>query len=225
MATNKTPLAPTERARPRACLISLDVILVGLGLMCLGLGTAITVSTPWGAKPWDIFHLGIVNLTGLSIGRVSQLVSIVAVCLALLLRGSITWVTVVNAVKVGFFMDLFLLFMPYVEGIPGLLFLELGVIVSGVGMGLYLAPQWGAGPRDSLLLAVVRISGLSLSVACVIQDLLLVITGFFLGGPVGLGTLVAAVTSGPWVGFFVDRIRAKREAMEGTRQRSSACSM
>jgi len=225
MATNKTPLLPADRAGSRAFLVSLDLLLVGLGLMCLGLGTAVTVSTPWGAKPWDVFHLGIVNLAGLSIGRVSQLVSIVAVSLALLLRGSITWVTLVNAVMVGFFMDFFLAFMPYVTGIPGLLFLELGVIINGVGMGLYLAPQWGAGPRDSLLLAIVRLSGLSLSVACVIQDLLLVTTGFLLGGPVGLGTLVAAVTSGPWVGFFVDRIGAKRKAIEGIDQRSGASSM
>ncbi|MGI6609960.1 MAG: YczE/YyaS/YitT family protein [Limnochordia bacterium] len=213
-----------DRSLGRAFRVSLDLLLVGLGLACLALGTAVTVSTPWGAKPWDVFHLGLVALTGLSMGRISQLVSVVAVALALLLRGkTITWVTLVNAVVVGFLVDVFLPFMPYVTGIPGLLFLELGVIISGVGMGLYLAPEYGAGPRDSLLLAIVRLSGLSLSSACVIQDLLVVATGFLLGGPVGLGTLVAAVTSGPWVGFFVARIRAAREKVTGDHQRPGSC--
>lgn len=206
----QTRTLPTDQPRSWA-LLSIDVVLVGLGLACLALGTAVTVSTPWGAKPWDVFHLGLAALTGLSIGRISQLVSVVAVGLALVLRGkTITWLTLVNAIMIGYMIDLFLPHMPYVTGIPGLLFLELGVIISGVGMGLYLAPEWGAGPRDSLLLAVVRLSGLSLPVACVIQDLLVVISGYLLGGPVGVGTLVAAVTSGPWVGFFVARIRAAR---------------
>jgi uncharacterized membrane protein YczE len=206
-----------SESRRKALGLALDLFLVSLGLTCLSLGTAIAVSTPWGAQPWDVFHLGLAGQMGLSIGRASQLVGACAVILTLLLRGkTISWLTLVNAIVIGFQVDFFLTFIPAVTGVAGLLYLELGVVLLGLGMGLYLAPEWGAGPRDSLLLTVVRLTGAPLTMAYVVQDVLVVTTGYLLGGPVGLGTILAASTAGPWSGLFVHRLRAWRgEIMRG----------
>lgn len=196
------PIAPVQRSPLMA--IVYDWIYVLLGLSLLALGVAITVSTPWGTQPWDVLHLGLARLTGLSLGRVSQLIGGVVVLITLALRGKgITWLTLINVLLIGFEVDILLEILPYVEGVLGLVYLELGVIIVGVGMALYLTPEWGAGPRDSLMLALHQKTHIPIFQIRIALDSGVVIAGWLLGGPVGLGTLVAAFTTGPWAQLFL----------------------
>lgn len=182
----------------------LKAIICFLGLNVLALGLAISVSTPWGTQPWDVFHLGITLHTGLTLGRVSQIMGGLIVLVTLLLRGKgITLVTLANILYIGFLLDKLLPITPYVRGLAGVFYLELGVIITSIGTAMYLAPNWGAGPRDSLMLVLTQRLHAPVGAIRVAIDISVVLLGWLLGGPVGVGTLVAATTTGPWTQFFL----------------------
>lgn len=179
-----------------------DLLYALFGMVILAYGLAMTVSTPWGVSAWDVLHLGVVNHSGISLGRVSQLTGLVVISIAWLIRKEfVTFISLVNAVLVGWCIDRFLHngLVLYVDGTAGLLYLVAGVFVYAAGMALYLAPRRGAGPRDALMMSLSTALGIQVGPIRVFLDLLVVGTGALLGGPVGIGTMIAAVTLGPWV--------------------------
>lgn len=176
------------------------IILVGIAMLAYGL--AMTVSTPWGVSSWDVLHLGVVRHTGLTLGRVGQLTGLLVIAAAWCVRRKyVTGITVVNALLVGWFIDFFRRhdLVLYVDGLAGLLYLEAGVIVFAAGMATYLAPGRGAGPRDALMMSISDACGIKVGPVRVLLDLIAVGFGLVLGGPIGIGTVLAAVTLGPWV--------------------------
>lgn len=178
-----------------------------LGLNVLSLGLAVSVSTPWGTQPWDVSHLGITLHTGLTLGQVSQLMGGVIVAVTLMLRGKgITLVTLDNILYIGFLLDKLMPLVPYVSGWLGLCYLELGVVVTSIGTAMYLAPNWGAGPRDSLMLVLSQRLRMPIGPIRVGIDITVVTLGWLLGGPVGVGPLLAATTTGPWTQWFLRNI-------------------
>ncbi len=185
-------------------LIEAFIIVVGMAMLAYGL--AMTVSTPWGVSAWDVLHLGVVRHTGLTLGRVGQLTGLLVIAAAWCIRRKyVTPVSVINALLVGWFIDFFRGngLVVHVEGLAGLLYLEAGIIVFAAGMATYLAPQRGAGPRDALMMSISDACGVRVGPVRVVLDLIAVGVGLLLGGPIGIGTLIAAVTLGPWVQLFL----------------------
>lgn len=179
-----------------------DYLFATIGLITLAYGVAITVSTPWGVSAWDVFHLGVTQHTPLTLGQAAQLTGMVVIGIAWFVRRQyVTVLSILNAVLVGWFVDLFLKFelVPFIEGLAGLFYLELGVVIFAAGMALYLAPGRGAGPRDALMMSLSDAYGFKIGPVRMILDLIAVGLGALLGGPVGIGTIIAAVTLGPWV--------------------------
>ena len=175
--------------------------LVGLifGLFLYALGIAFTIKANLGYAPWDVFHQGISNIAGISIGNASIVLGLV-ICVALyLLRESLGLGTLLNMVVIGVILDLMLesKLIPGMDGpVSGTLMMVLGLFVISLATFFYMRSGFGSGPRDGLMVALERRSGLSVGICRATIESLAVLLGWLMGAPVGFGTLIAAFGTG-----------------------------
>ncbi|HOI81194.1 MAG TPA: hypothetical protein PLP89_07700 [Synergistales bacterium] len=165
------------------------------GLFLFSLGIAMTMKANLGFAPWDVFHQGISNKIGLSIGNVSILIGLF-ICLGVALAGEkLGMGTILNMLLIGFFLDrvLELGLIPPMDGfLYGLLMMTAGLFVISLGTYFYMGSGFGAGPRDGLMVVLERKTGLPVGLCRAIIESLAVFLGWLMGGPVGLGTVIAA---------------------------------
>ena len=164
------------------------------GLLLYGYGELLTVRAGIGLGPWDVFHSAIADITGIPFGTVMVMTSLVVLVLAAALGQRPGIGTIMNALIVGSAYDLFdrLNLAPHLDGGPGGVALDVaGVVVIGLASAIYIGAAFGAGPRDSLMLAVAH-RGVRISVARTSIELTVLAIGFVLGGSVGIGTLIFA---------------------------------
>lgn len=168
-----------------------------LGLVLCGLGLAMQVAANLGAAPWDVLHQGLhLNLGG-SIGGWSIVVGILVVLLWIPLRQQPGIGTLSNIVLVGLSFDAALALMPEPVLLPLRSSLLVGgIVVTGLGSGLYIGARLGPGPRDGVMTGLAA-RGLSIRVARTLIEAVVVVVGFLLGGTVGVGTLLFALGIGP----------------------------
>lgn len=195
MLTRGLPAADVRRQVP-TLLVAFAVLGAGIGLI---------VRADLGLGPWDVLHQGISERVGLPIGMVNVLVGAVVLLLWIPLRERPGLATVLNVVLIGTFVDLALWVLPEDPSMP-LRWLELvvGVFVWGPGVAAYLACGLGSGPRDGIMTAFVD-RGWSLRVVRTIMEITVLVSGYLLGGTVGFGTVLFAVTVGPNVHWFTER--------------------
>lgn len=171
-----------------------------VGLMVMGLGVALTVKGQrFGVGSWDVLHIGLFKNFGLSIGQWSIIIGIIIVTISSIgLREFPKIGTIMNMIFVGLFIDFFnwLLPDPHIFTTQAIAFI-LGVLLLASGSGIYISANLGAGPRDSLMLFAVKKFNCSITTARTVMEVAVVIIGFFLGGPVGIGTIVMAFATGP----------------------------
>jgi uncharacterized membrane protein YczE len=176
-----------------------------VGLAVFGLGSGLMVQSDLGNPPWDVFHEGFALSTPLSIGVAAIVTSFVVLLLWIPLREKPGPGTIANAVLVGVFIDLTVLTVETPEHIGFRIALMLGgVLLVGVGSGLYIGVRLGPGPRDGLMTGLAK-RGLSLRVARTGVEAAAMVVGWMLGGTVGIGTLVFALGIGPLVHTFLPR--------------------
>jgi uncharacterized membrane protein YczE len=177
---------------PRFCALTAALLLYGWGVL-------LTVRADIGLGPWDVLHQAIAERTGLRFGIAAVCVSIAVLALAWALGERPGIGTVMNAVLVGGSFDVFdrLDLAPHLHGGVGGVALDVaGIAVIGIATALYIGASFGAGPRDSLMLAIVR-RGPRIAVANVALQGTALACGFALGGTVGLGTVLFAFGLGP----------------------------
>lgn len=183
----------------------LRLLQLNLGLMLFGLGIALMLKAGIGLDPWSVFHEGLANQTGLSFGRVTQLTGVLLIALSFaLLRVKPGLATVLNMLLVGPWVDFYRAqaWLPTAEGwLWGICQFMAGVVLVGLASGLYIAARFGAGPRDGFVLGLSLRLGLSVRLTRSGLELLVLVSGFLLGGPLGLGTALFAIT----VGYFMQR--------------------
>ncbi len=175
------------------------------GLVLCGLGIALMVAADLGLAPWDVLHQGLSERTGIPIGTMGILVGVVVLLAWIPLRERPGIGTICNVVVIGATIDLTLLVLPSDPSAPlrvGLL--VLGAFLFGPGSGLYIGVRLGAGPRDGVMTGLAR-RGWSVRRARTAIEVTVLALGFALGGSVGAGTLLFALTIGPNVHFFLDR--------------------
>jgi uncharacterized membrane protein YczE len=175
------------------------------GLVLCGVGIGLMVRADLGLAPWDVLHQGISQRTGLPQGQVTVLVSFAVLTLWVPLRERPGLGTLANAVVIGLVVDLTLAVLetpPTTAGRVGLLLV--GAFLFGPGSGLYIGAGLGPGPRDGLMTALARRGGSVRSVRTAIELSALGI-GVLLGGTVGVGTIVFALSVGPNVQVFLAR--------------------
>ncbi|WP_010302688.1 YczE/YyaS/YitT family protein [Kurthia senegalensis] len=171
-----------------------------IGIMFIGLGIAFTIrGQRFGVGSWDVLHMGLFYHFGLSVGAWSVIIGLLIVLLtAILLKRAPQIGTFMNMIFTGVFLDLFNSILPQVEGILSELgCFILGIIFIGIGCGIYIAANLGAGPRDSLMLLFVEKLRWSITVARTAMEVFAAGVGYLMGGPVGIGTIVMVFALGP----------------------------
>lgn len=177
-------------------------IMVGLFVFATGIVSILKANL--GMGPWDVFHVGVTHHIPLTLGRVNQIVGLSIILLSAFLSIYPGVGTVLNMFFIGFFIDLLNPFIPSADALPlQVLFLAVGVTLIGIGSGLYINASLGAGPRDSLMLGLSRKTGKSIRLVRNSMEITVLTIGYFLGGPVGVGTVVFALAIGPSVHFFL----------------------
>lgn len=171
-----------------------------LGFVIWGLAVALQVRAELGLSPWDVFHQGLGFRLGITIGMAGVVTSVGVLLLWIPLRMKPGIGTVLNALVIGPSADLFLLVLPPIDDLfLRWVFLLLGILLMGVGSALYLPARLGTGPRDGVMVGLNRKFGFSIRFARTIVEVCALVIGWFLGGTVGLGTLVAALGIGPTI--------------------------
>ena len=169
------------------------------GLVLFGLAMALLLESRTGLDPWNVFHQGVAEHTGLTIGQVTVLSSLALLALWVPLRQRPGLGTVANALVVGPVVDLGIAWIPTAHGaLERGLFMVAAILASAVATGLYVGAGWGPGPRDGLMTGLAA-RGIPLGAARAGIELSVLAAGWLLGGSVGVGTVAFALAIGPLV--------------------------
>lgn len=199
--TGKDDYSPLPiRIRPAARLVNLYI-----GLCLYGLSMALMVESHLGNMPWDVFHQGIASVTGLSFGTIVIIVGAVVLLLWIPLRQKPGIGTVSNVIVIGLAVDLVLAVLPAPDPLAlRLVFLVAGIVGNGIATGLYIGARLGPGPRDGLMTGfVARKPGRSIRLVRTVIEVTVLAVGWLLGGTVGVGTVLYAVSIGPLAHMFI----------------------
>jgi len=205
----------------RRWLIHFAILITGLALFALGL--VLSLQSNLGANSWTVFHDGLARRTPLTIGQASQLVGFLMIAASWLVGVRPGVGTFMNMYLVGLFMDLILEsgWVPLAQAYPARVAMLLASVgVLGIATGIYIRAGFGAGPRDSFNLALIRITGLSVGVVRWLIESAAVLIGIVLGGHFGVGTILSALLMGPAVstGFRMTGLSSSgtpRRAVDG----------
>ena len=180
------------------------------GLTLFGLGEGLLLVSLTGASPWSVLAQGISLHVDLSIGVITFFVSLFVIFLWIFLDQKIGIGTILNAIIIAFMIDMSIAFV----GTPGnyfsqLLMAVISVLLVGLGSGFYLIANLGPGPRDGLMTGLQKKTNFPIALVRAFLEITVVITGWYLGGTVGIGTLLFAFGVGPAVAlglYVVDKL-------------------
>ena len=188
---------------------SITLIYIILGLILFGLGETLLITAGVGVSPWTVLAQGISFKTGYSIGLTTFFVSIGVLCLWIPLKQKPGVGTILNTIIVSIVIDVSLSYLPAPELLVfQILQVIIGVVIVGLGSGFYLIANLGPGSRDGLMTGLQKKTNLPIYLIRAILEISAVTVGWYLGGIVGIGTIVFALTIGPFVSaglFFVGR--------------------
>ena len=180
------------------------------GLALFGLGEGLLIVSLAGASPWTVLAEGISLHIDFSIGTITFFISLVVLFFWFFLNQKPGIGTLLNALIVAIMIDISIAFIPTPESyIPQLLLAILGVLIVGFGSGFYLVSNLGPGPRDGLMTGLQRKTNLPIAAVRAFLEISVVSIGWYLGGTVGIGTLLFAFGVGPAVAlglFFVGKV-------------------
>lgn len=200
--------------------LAVRLVQLNLGLFLYGFTMAMLVESTLGLDPWDVFHEGVTHHVGLTFGQVVIVTGAVVLLLWIPLRQLPGVGTVLNVVVIGLAADfgIAVIAQPDALWIRALLLIG-GVVGNGFAGALYIGAALGAGPRDGLWLGLVRRTGRSVRFWRTTIEVAVLAIGFALGGTVGIGTVLYALTIGPIVQFFLPHVQVEvpRKVSEGSR--------
>ena len=170
-----------------------------LGLFLCGLGIVTMLMSNIGLNPWGTLNAGFVNVTPISFGQWSQIIGLVIIVFTMFLKVIPGIATILNIYLIGVFMDLILEsgLMPS----PGNIVLQIpmnlaGLLIFSLGVYMYLSCGLGAGPRDGLMIALMNLTGKSVTVIKTSIEVTVTVLGIIMGGPLGIGTVMVALLGG-----------------------------
>jgi len=174
------------------------------GLALYGASSALLVRSGLGLEPWNVLHQGLSERTGLSMGLVLTITGAAVLLLWIPLRQRPGLGTVSNVLVIGAAMDATLAVLPDAHAMAvRVVLMAAGIVLNGAATGLYIAARFGPGPRDGLMTGLNRRTGVSVRLVRTAIEITVVVTGFLLGGTVGVGTLLYAVAIGPLAQVFL----------------------
>ena len=178
----------------------ISVVLLLVGLVIFGIGEALMIASSVGVSPWTVLAQGITNITGWSVGLATFVVSFIVLLVWVPLRQTPGIGTILNIIIISVVLDLALPFLPQFESLTlRVAEAAIGVIVTGIGGGIYLIANLGPGPRDGLMTGLQRLTGFPIAGVRSAIEISAVLLGWLLGGVVGVGTMLYAFGIGPCV--------------------------
>lgn len=195
------PAAPPHRRLTRR------LIQLYAGLVTFAFGEALILEAGLGVIPWDVFQQGLVNHWGLTMGTWSIIVGVAVLLLWIPLRQRPGIGTVSNAIVIGAALDPMLRVIEAPESLGWrAAYLVAGILINGVATAAYIGARLGPGPRDGLMTGLVRLTGRSVRLVRTGLEVTVVLIGWALGGNLGLGTVLFAVSIGPVVHVFLPKL-------------------
>lgn len=195
--------------------LSRRLVQLYVGLLLYGASAGLLLRAGLGLDPWDVFHQGVSEHVGLSIGLVVNVTGALVLLLWWPMRERPGLGTISNVLLVGTAIDATLALVPPVTALAAQIPLMLGAVaLNGLATGLYISARFGAGPRDGLMTGLSRVSGRSIRLVRTGIEVVVLLAGVALGGTAGVGTVVYAVAIGPLAQFFL-RVLATPEAPPG----------
>lgn len=176
-----------------------------IGIMIMSFGIALMIRANLGASPWDVLHVGMTIQFGLTVGSWSILIGIAILTISsIVMKERPKLGVLINMILMGLFIDLYLWLLPAPSNVMmQSILLIASIFVIGIGNGLYISPGLGAGPRDTLMLVLIKKLGWKIHWARGIMEVTVLIIGWLLGGPVFIGTLLFSLGIGHVVGFVL----------------------
>ncbi|MGN6872285.1 MAG: YczE/YyaS/YitT family protein [Solirubrobacteraceae bacterium] len=216
MPSSRLVVVPPPRLRRLAQLYA--------GLVLYGISDSMLLLAGLGVDPWDVFHQGLSRRLGLGVGTWAVIVGALVLLMWIPLRQRPGFGTLSNVIVVGLVIDVVLATVPPVHGFAARLIVMLsGVLLNGIATGAYIGAGLGPGPRDGLMTGMAA-RGHSIRVVRTCIEVTVLITGWLLGGTVGLGTLVYALGIGPIAHMSIPRLAIRVSAVEPSTSSSSQLS-
>jgi len=191
------------------------------GLVLYGVSVALMLRANLGLEPWGVFHQGVALRTGWSFGTITILVGALVLLLWIPLRQKPGIGTISNVFVIGLAVDAALPFVDAPEGYAArTAMLAAGIVLNGLAGGAYIGAGLGPGPRDGLMTGIVRRTGLSIRLVRTSIEVVVLASGWLLGGVVGLGTMLYALSIGWLVQIFLPAltVRDRIAPPEGVRE-------
>jgi len=180
------------------------------GLMLFGLGEGLLIVSFTGASPWSVLAQGLSLNVNLSIGMLTFLISVTVLILWIPLGQKLGMATILNALIIALMIDFCIKYVPTPSNYFNQLILAvISVIIVGIGGGIYLVANLGAGPRDGLMVGLQKLTNFPIAAVRATLEISVVSVGWYLGGTVGIGTILFAFGIGPCVAlglYLVDKI-------------------
>lgn len=208
--------------QPRRLALDFGLLMVGLAIFALAI--VLSLQSDLGANSWTVFHHGIALQTPLTLGVASIIVGLLILGTSWVLGIPPGFGTLANMVLVGIWTDIYLEFelIPRADDLPvQLTMLVASAVLLGFATALYIKTDFGAGPRDSFMLALARGTGLRVGIIRWGMEISVVTLGILLGGSFGVGTIIFAILIGPSVDLFFrlfgiqTRSKPRQAATEG----------
>jgi len=188
-----------------------DFLVIEIGFTLFALAIVLMIGSNLGTTAWAVLDVALAPKLNLSIGTVTVVMGFVVLTGALVMRERLGWGTLANILSIGPWEDFWLKIISSVDDniLLQVGMLLLAIFLMGLASAIYIGVDAGAGPRDSLMLAVKRTTGISIRMSRAIIEVTVVIIGWLLGGPAGIGTAVFAVLVGPSVqlGFKIFKVQ------------------
>tara|TARA_B100000214_G_scaffold27011_1_gene17689 strand:+ start:2043 stop:2714 length:672 start_codon:yes stop_codon:yes gene_type:complete len=181
------------------------LLILCAGLWIFGTGDAIIVAAGVGNTPWTVLAEGIALMVGRTIGQATFFVSVVVLLLWIPLKEKPGIGTILNAILIAIAIEYMLPILPTPEGaLESLIQVIGGIVLVGIGSGIYLTANLGPGPRDGWMTGIQRASGYPIGNVRAAIEISVVILGWSLGGTIGIGTVIFAVMIGPAVAICLN---------------------
>jgi uncharacterized membrane protein YczE len=194
-----------------------DLLVIEIGFTMFGLAITLMIRANLGTGAWAVLEVALAQKLHISIGTMTVLMGFLVLSGALIMREKLGWGTLGNILSIGPWEDLWLSIIPSIkDNLP----LQIGMLLvaiflMGLASAIYIGVDAGAGPRDSMMLAIKRTTGVSIRVARASIEVTVVTVGWLLGGPAGIGTLIYALLVGPAVqwGFKIFKVQPHKDEL------------
>ena len=186
-------------------------IFIVLGLLVFSFGVHLTIFANIGLAPWDCLGMGIAKHTPFNYGISMTIMALIILCIDLVLKERIGYGTIIDALLTGNFVQMFNYINPFPDNENvwvGIVLMLVGFVFMALGMWIYMSAEQCCGPRDALLVGLgKRFSGIPIGVVEIVLWAAVLLLGWLLGGPVGIGTLISTFGAGLVMQFVYTLIK------------------